>query len=101
MNATGLLYDRTCYNQGTNPIPSERCSATWHAGRHRSTDWSWAPVVADFDRDGFRGSLSPTFPKDITDRDFMDYQVNYYAYVEQHKMLVKSRSQTRQLRLPE
>lgn len=55
-----------------------------------ATDWSWAPVVADFDRDGFRDVvITNGFPKDITDRDFMDYQSNYYAYVEQHKMMTK------------
>lgn len=55
-----------------------------------ATDWSWAPVVADFDRDGFRDLvITNGFPKDITDRDFMDYQANYFAYVEQHKMLAK------------
>ncbi|MCB0572088.1 MAG: VCBS repeat-containing protein [Phaeodactylibacter sp.] len=53
-----------------------------------ATDWSWAPVIADFDRDGNRDLIITNgFPKDITDRDFMDYQSNNHAYVEQHKML--------------
>jgi len=41
------------------------------------TDWSWAPMVTDFDNDGFRDILITNgFPKDITDRDFMTYRVD-------------------------
>jgi hypothetical protein len=39
------------------------------------TDWSWAPLVADFDNDGWRDIvITNGFPKDVTDRDFMIYQ---------------------------
>ncbi len=35
------------------------------------TDWSWAPLVADFDNDSYRDIIVTNgFPKDITDRDF-------------------------------
>jgi hypothetical protein len=35
------------------------------------TDWSWAPVVADFDNDSYRDIIVTNgFPKDITDHDF-------------------------------
>ena len=38
------------------------------------TDWSWAPLVADFDNDGFRDIIITNgFPKDITDHDLMVY----------------------------
>lgn len=53
-----------------------------------ATDWSWAPVVADFDRDGLKDILITNgFPKDITDRDFMDYRANNHAFIEKDKML--------------
>lgn len=46
-----------------------------------STDWSWAPLAADFDQDGFRDLIVTNgFPKDITDLDFVDYNSNSYAY---------------------
>jgi hypothetical protein len=44
------------------------------------TDWSWTPLVADFDRDGNRDILITNgFPKDITDHDFMVYRNSTFA----------------------
>ncbi len=38
------------------------------------TDWSWTPMVADFDHDGYRDLIVTNgFPKDVTDRDFMTF----------------------------
>ncbi len=39
-----------------------------------ATDWSWTPLIADFDNDGFRDVIVTNgFPKDVTDRDFIEY----------------------------
>ncbi|NLR80870.1 FG-GAP-like repeat-containing protein [Chitinophaga eiseniae] len=39
------------------------------------TDWSWCPLVADFDNDGWRDLVVTNgFPKDVTDRDFIAYR---------------------------
>ncbi|WP_138994702.1 VCBS repeat-containing protein [Larkinella sp. C7] len=47
------------------------------AGVH-ATDWSWAPLLADFDNDGYKDLfISNGYPKDITNRDFSVY--NKYA----------------------
>lgn len=39
------------------------------------TDWSWTPMVTDFDNDGFRDIIITNgFPRDITDLDFIAYR---------------------------
>ncbi len=39
------------------------------------TDWSWTPMLADFDHDGFRDLIITNgFPRDITDRDFAQFR---------------------------
>lgn len=39
------------------------------------TDWSWTPMLADFDHDGWRDLvITNGFPRDITDRDFAQFR---------------------------
>ncbi len=39
------------------------------------TDWSWTPMVTDFDNDGLRDIIITNgFPRDITDLDFVAYR---------------------------
>lgn len=48
-----------------------------------ATDWSWAPLVADFDNDGLRDLIVTNgFPKDVTDRDFIDYNMDVGSYAK-------------------
>ncbi|TFH19628.1 MAG: RNA-binding protein, partial [Bacteroidia bacterium] len=52
------------------------------AGIH-ATDWSWTPMLADFDHDQFRDIIITNgFPKDITDHDFGDFMTMRGNYME-------------------
>jgi hypothetical protein len=52
------------------------------------TDWSWTPVITDFNNDGYRDVIVTNgFPKDITDRDFMTYRQNAFAIGSKQKVL--------------
>ena len=44
------------------------------------TDWSWAPLLADMDNDGYRDLIvSNGLPRDMSDMDFMAYRQNAVA----------------------
>ncbi|MEO6542320.1 MAG: VCBS repeat-containing protein, partial [Ferruginibacter sp.] len=52
------------------------------------TDWSWTPLVADFDNDGKRDIMFTNgFPKDITDHDFVAFRKMASNLVSQKEML--------------
>jgi hypothetical protein len=52
------------------------------------TDWSWTPMVSDFDNDGFRDIIITNgFPKDITDHDFMTYRANAKSVASKEEIL--------------
>ncbi len=55
-----------------------------------ATDWSWTPLVADFDLDGRRDIIVTNgFPKDITDHDFIDYNASTSRFFPVEKILEK------------
>lgn len=52
------------------------------------TDWSWAPVVADFDNDGNRDLIVTNgFPKDVTDHDFISFRNMAYTVASKKQLL--------------
>jgi len=59
-----------------------------------NTDWSWAPLFADFDNDGWKDFfISNGYFKDYTNRDFLKFKFDYYA----KQARVKEKADTFQL----
>ena len=53
-----------------------------------ATDWSWAPLVTDFDNDGNRDIIITNgFPKDITDHDFATFRNQSYQVATKKYLL--------------
>ena len=45
-----------------------------------NTDWSWAPLFADYDNDGWKDfSITNGYFRDYTNRDFLKYKKDYYV----------------------
>lgn len=54
------------------------------------TDWSWTPLVADYDNDGFKDILFTNgFPKDITDHDFITFRKQAISLTSKKDMLAE------------
>lgn len=52
------------------------------------TDWSWTPLIADFDNDGFRDIIVTNgFPKDVTDHDFVAFRNQAYFVATKKQLL--------------
>ncbi|MAU72674.1 MAG: hypothetical protein CML04_11330 [Pseudozobellia sp.] len=54
----------------------------------KETDWSWTPLFADYDNDGFQDLfITNGFPKDVTDRDFGDFRATASRLVSKQKLI--------------
>jgi ASPIC and UnbV/FG-GAP-like repeat len=54
------------------------------------TDWSWSPLVADFDNDGWRDLIVTNgFPRDVSDHQFMAYRSDHDGYVTKQQLLAQ------------
>ena len=53
-----------------------------------ATDWSWTPMLTDFDNDGYRDLIICNgFPKDITDHDFAMFRSKAYKVASKEEIL--------------
>ncbi|MDT7830162.1 FG-GAP-like repeat-containing protein [Pricia sp. S334] len=54
----------------------------------KETDWSWAPLFADYDNDGWQDLfITNGFPKDVTDRDFGDFRSTSKQFISKEKLI--------------
>jgi hypothetical protein len=52
------------------------------------TDWSWGPMITDFDNDGFRDIVVTNgYPRDVTDHDFIAFRNDSYAIASKKQVL--------------
>lgn len=52
------------------------------------TDWSWCPLITDFNNDGFRDIvITNGYPKDVTDHDFITYRNEAYQIAPKKDIL--------------
>ena len=59
---------------GDTPVGTPRFSEIGQLAGVNATDWSWAPLLADFDNDGWRDLLVTNgYGRDVTDLDFIVY----------------------------
>jgi hypothetical protein len=52
------------------------------------TDWSWTPLITDFNNDGYRDVIVTNgYPKDVTDHDFITFRDNPYSSASKQKLM--------------
>ncbi|WP_253187523.1 VCBS repeat-containing protein [Mucilaginibacter polytrichastri] len=52
------------------------------------TDWSWCPLITDFDNDGYRDIVVTNgYPRDVTDHDFTTFRSQAYQVASMEQIL--------------
>lgn len=68
-------------NRGLSPQGKPVFSEVGRFTGLHETDWSWSPLIADFDNDGFCDiHITNGFRRDVTDHDFQEYSSQVNAF---------------------
>jgi len=52
------------------------------------TDWSWTPLITDFNNDGYKDIIITNgYPKDVTDHDFITFRNNAYLIATKKQVI--------------
>jgi len=63
-------------------------SETAFLGGVAQTDWSWCPLITDFDNDGFRDIVVTNgYPRDVTDHDFTTFRAEAFMVASKKQIL--------------
>ncbi|TLP80552.1 VCBS repeat-containing protein [Maribacter sp. ACAM166] len=84
-------YTRNTLQQNLGINPESKLPIFGEIGMYagvQETDWSWAPLFADYDNDGWKDLLITNgFPKDVTDRDFGDFRITASRLVSKERLI--------------
>jgi hypothetical protein len=73
-------------NQGQTPLGHTQFSEIAYMAGIYQTDWSWTPLVADFDNDGYRDMvITNGYPRDVTDLDHALYSNDQGRTVKENR----------------
>lgn len=80
-------------NQGQTPAGHPQYSEIAYQAGVYQTDWSWTPLVADFDNDGYRDMMITNgYPRDVTDLDHALYSNDQGRTVKENTTLAAADS---------
>jgi hypothetical protein len=80
-------------NQGQTPMGHTQFSDIAYMAGIYQTDWSWTPLVADFDNDGYRDMMITNgYPRDVTDLDHALYSNDQGRTVQENRTLAAADS---------
>lgn len=83
---------------GSNPSESNPFTDVSAYSNVHQTDWSWSPLIADFDNDGSNDIyISNGYGKNITDLDFVNYNSNLVGFGDKSEIEKKLKEDINQL----
>jgi ASPIC and UnbV/FG-GAP-like repeat len=63
-------------------------SETAYLSGMSQTDWSWCPLLTDFDNDGYRDVIVTNgYPRDVTDHDFTTFRAEAFMVASKQQIL--------------
>jgi len=80
-------------NQGPRPGQNDSLgepafSETSFLSGVSQTDWSWCPLITDFDNDGYRDIvITNGYPRDVNDHDFTTFRAEAYMVASKKQIL--------------